>query len=142
VLRQTGALYATKAENISIWADIIVGFPGERESDFLETLKGIEAYGITKMHAFPFSYHHKWDKVPASFYPDQVAQAVKKEREIRLLELSEKVRNDFIRKNAWVTHRVLIEEKKHGKWRWRTENYIQVELDGDFAKGEIREIVL
>jgi len=73
--------------NISIGADLIVGFPGESEADFLETLEGIEKYGITKIHVFPFSDHHKGETVPASFYPDQVGQAVKKEREARLLEV-------------------------------------------------------
>jgi tRNA A37 methylthiotransferase MiaB len=122
---------------ISIGADLIVGFPGETESDFLETLHAIKDYNITKLHAFPFSDHHKGENVPASLYPDQVPQEIKKERESRLLEIGDKVRNDFIAKNKGTTHQVLIEEHKQGKWRGRTENYIQVEIEGDYHKGEI-----
>jgi tRNA A37 methylthiotransferase MiaB len=47
------------------------------------------------------------------------------------------VRNDFIIKNKGITHQVLIEEKRNGKRRGRTENYIQVELEGDYKRGEI-----
>ena len=98
VLKQTRQLHTTN--EISIGADLIVGFPGETEADFLETLKGVVTYGITKLHAFPFSDHHKGETVPASLYPDQVNQAVKRERESRLLAVGEKVRNDFIARNA------------------------------------------
>jgi tRNA A37 methylthiotransferase MiaB len=66
-----------------------------------------------------------------------VEQAVKKERESRLLEVWEAVRDAFIVKNKGTTHEVLIEERKNGKWRGRTENYLQVELEGDYHKGQI-----
>jgi tRNA A37 methylthiotransferase MiaB len=53
----------------------------------LETLEGIKTYNITKLHAFPFSDHHKRETIPASLYPNQVPQEIKKEREARLLEV-------------------------------------------------------
>ena len=43
---------------VSIGADIIVGFPGETEKEFQETLDGIKKYRINKVHLFPFSDHH------------------------------------------------------------------------------------
>ncbi|GHV27812.1 hypothetical protein FACS1894176_10030 [Bacteroidia bacterium] len=85
ILKKTRELH--KNHLISIGADIIVGFPGESETDFLETLEGIKTYNITKLHAFPFSNHHKGETIPASLYPDQVPQEIKKEREARLLEV-------------------------------------------------------
>jgi threonylcarbamoyladenosine tRNA methylthiotransferase MtaB len=139
ILQRTKKLKRPQTDLISLGADLIVGFPGERESDFLETLQAVEAYGITKLHTFPFSDHHKGETIPASFYPDQVEQAVKKERESRLLAVGETVRNAFIAKNAGTTHNVLLEELKNGKWRGWTENYLQVEMEGDFQKGEIVE---
>jgi MiaB/RimO family radical SAM methylthiotransferase len=86
-LKRTRKLQRPQSSLISLGADIIVGFPGETESDFLETLKGIEEYGITKLHAFPFSDHHKGETIPASRYLDQIPPEVKKERESRLLEV-------------------------------------------------------
>jgi tRNA A37 methylthiotransferase MiaB len=81
------SLSTREVPQMSIGADIIVGFPGETEEDFLDTLKGIEQYEITKLHAFPFSDHHKGETIPASLYPHQVPQEIKKERESRLLEV-------------------------------------------------------
>jgi tRNA A37 methylthiotransferase MiaB len=142
VLTKTRNLQRVHPNHISLGADIIVGFPGESESDFLETLEGIEKYGITKLHAFPFSDHHKGESVPASFFPDQVEQAIKKERESRLLAVGEQVRSAFIEKNKGMRHEVLIEERKNGQWKGRTENYIQVALEGEYKKGEIVHITL
>ena len=127
---------------ISIWADIIVGFPGETESDFLETLNGIETYGITKLHAFPFSDHHKGETIPASSYPNQVTQSTKQARVRELITKGDEMREKFITANKGIPHQILIEEKRNGKRRGRTENYIQVELEGDYKKGEIISYML
>jgi tRNA A37 methylthiotransferase MiaB len=99
-LQRTKSLQRKQADLISIGADLIVGFPGETEADFLETLNGVKEYGITKLHAFPFSDHHKGETIPASLYPQQIPQTIKKERESRLLKVGEKVRNAFIAKNT------------------------------------------
>ncbi len=55
VLKKTRNL--KKKNLISIWADIIIWFPGETEEDFLDTYNWIEEFWITKLHAFPFSDH-------------------------------------------------------------------------------------
>gem|GEM_PF-518597 len=61
VLKSIKNIYSDKLENekISIGADIIVGFPGESQKDFEITYRALEKYGITKLHAFPFSPHYK-----------------------------------------------------------------------------------
>lgn len=69
---------------ISIGADIIVGFPGEDEEEFSTTFAAIQKYGITKLHAFPFSPHQKGETVPAGKF-EQISMHSKKERERRLL---------------------------------------------------------
>jgi tRNA A37 methylthiotransferase MiaB len=145
VLKKTRQLAPARGYNsppISIGADIIVGFPGETEIDFLETVKGVEKHEITKLHIFPFSDHHKGETIPASLYPNQVEQTIKKERERKLLAVGETIRNEFIKKNKGIPHNILLEERKQGKWRGRTENYIQVEIEGEYKKGEIIEYVL
>ena len=120
-----------KKNLISIWADIIVWFPWETESDFLDTYNWIEEFWITKLHAFPFSDHTQREKIPASFLPNQVKQSVKKNREIRLISKWDEIREKFIAQNKWTSHKVLIEERRNWKRRWRTENYIQIEVEGD-----------
>ena len=140
VLKKTSNL--KKKHFISIWADIIVGFPWETEEDFLETLNWIEEYWITKLHAFPFSDHTQRERIPASFLPNQVEQKIKKERENRLIIKWNEVREQFIKKNTWIEHQVLIEEKRSWKRRWWTENYIQVDIDWDYERGEVINYVL
>ncbi|MCF7835216.1 MiaB/RimO family radical SAM methylthiotransferase [Candidatus Gracilibacteria bacterium] len=127
---------------VSVGADLIIGFPGETESDFQTMLDGISDYNITKVHAFPFSGHTKGESVPAGKYDNQIIHSIKLSRKKQLNLISDQVRNNFIEKNKGLRHSVLIEEKKDNKWQGRTENYIQVKLDGDYKKGEIIQIKL
>jgi len=140
VLKKTRNL--EKKNLISIWADIIVGFPWETEADFLDTFNWIEEYWITKLHAFPFSDHTQRDRIPASFLSNQVNQKTKKEREIKLISKWDEIREKFIQSNKGTSHKVLIEERREWKRRWWTENYIQVEVEGDYNRGEIIDYVL
>lgn len=65
---------------VNIGADLIVGFPGETDSDFQDTLGLVQKYGITQLHAFPFSAHKDHYSVPAGKFPDQVDERVKTNR--------------------------------------------------------------
>lgn len=124
---------------ISIWADIIVGFPGESDSDFLETCDGVKEF-ITKAHIFPFSAHDRRDWVPAWKLQNQISNEVKKYRKNKLSEIAEETRDLFLKKNIWITHNVLVEWIKNGKVKWWTENYIQVDLDWSFKRGDIIKV--
>lgn len=140
VLKKTRNL--KKKNLISIWADIIIWFPWETEEDFLKTYNWIEEFWITKLHAFPFSDHTQRERIPASFLPNQVNQKIKKDREIRLISKWEETRERFIAQNKWTSHKILIEERKNWKRRWWTENYIQIEVEGDYNRGEIIDFIL
>ena len=140
VLKKTRKL--DRKNLVSIWADIIVGFPWETESDFLETFDWIEEFWITKLHAFPFSDHTQREGIQASFLPNQVSQTIKKEREKRLIERWDVVRKLFIEKNRWTSHKVLLEERRNWKRRWWTENYIQVEIEWEYNRGDVIDFIL
>lgn len=84
---------------INIGADLIVGFPGETESDFKDTLSLVRDFGITQVHAFPFSPHEGLHAVPASKLPDQIPDSVKSERMSRLTAEAEAVREAFLAKH-------------------------------------------
>ncbi len=144
--------------NISIGADIIVGFPEETEEDFKETLDLIKECKITKVHAFPFSPHKLWENVPAWFYKQQISDKVKKERMNRILELSDKVRDNFIKENIWKEFEVLIEQvsllsqssslgekEQEVSWKGWTQNYIEASNENiEIISGEVKknEIVI
>ena len=140
VLKKTRKL--KKKNLISIWADIIIWFPWESENDFLDTYNWIEEFWITKLHAFPFSDHTQREKIPASFLFGQISQKIKKEREIRLIWKWNEIREKFITQNKWTSHKVLLEERRNWKRKWWTENYIQVEIEWDYNRGEIIDFAL
>jgi len=59
VLTNIRQLTRTDVDQLSIGADLIVGFPGETEEQFKDLLVAIDRYQITKLHTFPFSPHNK-----------------------------------------------------------------------------------
>lgn len=73
VLEKISSIQRTDKIPINIGADIIVGFPGETESDFEDTVEIVREY-ITQLHAFPFSPHREHYSVPAGAFPDQIRE--------------------------------------------------------------------
>ena len=82
----------TKIPNITLTTDIIVGFPGETEEDFAETLDLVEKVGYD--NAFTFIYS-KRTGTPAASYPDQVPEEIVKERFDRLLSLQNRISREI-----------------------------------------------
>jgi tRNA A37 methylthiotransferase MiaB len=129
-------------EYISIWADLIVWFPWETSQAFEEMIQAIQDYRITKLHAFPFSPHQKWETVPAWAFADQVPTEIKKERMQRILTVGDQVRNEFLAKNNWMTRPVLLEEKKWDHRVWWTPNYIQGSIEGNYKRGDVIPVLI
>ncbi len=133
---------------ISIWADIIVWFPGETEEHFRETCDLVRACKITKLHAFPFSPHEYGENVPAGFFGDQLSDEIKKDRMKRLNEIWDEIRAEFIESQKWKTLKVLVERVNANGFKWWTQNYIEVTADnfeiqsGDIKKNSIISWVL
>jgi threonylcarbamoyladenosine tRNA methylthiotransferase MtaB len=127
----------SKQSPISIWADLIVGFPWETQADFQTLLDWIKKYKLTKVHAFPFSSHTKRESVPASKFGNQIVHITKLQRVKQINILASQIRDEFIKANQWILHTVLIEEKKENKRQWWTENYIQIKTLGNYQKWEI-----
>lgn len=115
--------------SVSIGADLIIGFPGETEEDFLDTYNLVKDYGITKLHVFTFSSHKYAESVPAWSFPNQVNERDKKDRFDILSKLWDEVRNKYIESQKGKTFEVLIESVKNGQFKWWTENYIEVTSD-------------
>lgn len=118
---------------INIGADLIVGFPGETEQDFEDTLSLVKDFGITGAHAFPFSSHSEKRAVPAARLPNQVTSSIKDERMVRLLEASEQTKNLFLQKNTSARFSMIVEtgsnEKVFSGW---SENHIHLDTGNFF----------
>mgnify|MGYP002625083886 CR=1 FL=1 len=115
-------------KDISITTDVIVGFPGETETEFNETIDTIKKIEFTKLHVFPYS-RRKGTK--ADLMENQIDEKIKKQRVKTLIELSKeleiKYMNKFINKEL-----IFIPEiKKDGYLIGHTSNYLQVKIDGN-----------
>ena len=119
--------------DIAISTDIMVGFPGETEKHFRNTLNFVKAISLARIHIFTFS---KRDGVAASDMPGEVSEGVSKKWYLALkaaaLEASYVYRSRFIGKNV----KVLVEakrDKKSGLLTGYSDNYIKVLFAGDDA---------
>ena len=142
VLKKLRNLNRPDAELVSIGADLISGFPWETEEDFQITCEAVQKYRITKLHAFPFSDHHKAERIPASSLPDQVPNEIRKSRNRKLIEIGDQVRDAFVAQNYGRKLQVLIEESKNGKVKGWTENYLQISLPWSYEKGSLVEVIV
>lgn len=152
LLEKTKNLEREDWVEVSIWADIIVGFPWETKDDFMDTYNLVKDWLITKVHAFPFSAHKFWESVPAWKFENQISDLEKKDRMWDLEFIADSVRDDFIERNIWKKFEVLIEVVKEENWkiRWKgwTENYIEADdrtfeiLEWEIKKNSIVKWIL
>ena len=119
--------------DISLTTDLIVGFPGEMEEDFLETLDTLKRIHFTKIHTFPYS---KRENTPASVMKDQVDGIVKKRRVKEVLKLSNEMERAFYEKYLGRTLPGLSECSKKGEVSILTSNYIQVSVEGNIPNNQ------
>ena len=109
----------------AITTDMIVGFPGETEAEFVQSLDFIRRCAFAAMHIFPYS---KRPGTPAAAMPDQVPRAVKEERAHRAAEIAARIEEDYLSQFAGQTVQVLFEEEREGLWRGHTTRYCEVRV--------------
>ena len=127
-------LYKKRVEKIKsvlpdacIGVDVIVGFPGETNTDFLSTYNFLNELEISYLHVFTYSERPDTDAVEMG---EVVSKEKRTERSRMLHILSDKKRRFF--HDQFVNQRrpVLFENMKNGKLLGHTDNYIQVQTDG------------
>ena len=123
----------------AVSTDIIVGFPGETEELFEESLAFAERMGFARMHVFPYSPR---EGTVAARSKDQVPETVKKERVHRMQLLAERKAREFCESFLGREMRVLFETDTDGITDGLTDNYIRVYTDSPVRTGEISEVRL
>ncbi|MCX6795312.1 MAG: tRNA (N(6)-L-threonylcarbamoyladenosine(37)-C(2))-methylthiotransferase MtaB [Candidatus Falkowbacteria bacterium] len=122
--RQRVDLIRRELPDMAITTDIIVGFPGEEEKDFLDTVEFSREIGFSKIHVFPFSAH---EKTPAFSMENQVITKEIKSRAKTLRDLSLKMeakyRQEIIEKYQGQLLPVVLEAIIGNKARLKTEFY-------------------
>lgn len=118
-----------------ITTDIIVGFPGETEEEFLDSVRIIEESRFSRVHAFKYSERRG---TPAAARTDKVDGETKNERIRRLMETAEKEREAFNRRSIGTVSKVLAERNESGYVTGYSDNYTKVYIDeDDFGEREI-----
>ena len=107
----------------AITTDIIVGFPGETEEDFEQTMAFAKECGFAKIHVFSFS---KRENTAAAKLQPQIKPEVIKTRSIRLRSLDEQLQQDFRQQFVGEKMGIIVEDT--GPARGRCERYFMVEL--------------
>ena len=124
---------------VAISTDIIVGFPGETEEMFAESLDYIRSLGFSRVHVFPYSPR---EGTPAASMPDQIPDNIKKERVHRLQQVAEEMTRAFHEQYLGTKQKVLWETRTKGATDGVTDTYIRVYTKADVIPGEITEVKL
>src|SRR5690625_1365077 len=115
---------------LAITSDVIVGFPGETEAEFMETYHFIRDIGYAELHVFPFS---RRTGTPAARMDDQVPNDVKEKRVTNLIELSNQLAKEYASLYENDVLEVIPEEKsstKAGMLVGYSDNYLKVQFEG------------
>ena len=126
-------------DDISITTDLIVGFPGESDDDFMETLSTLEKIRFTKIHTFPYS---KRDGTVASEMDNQVDDVVKKRRVMKVLDLSHNLEREFYCKYIGKVFDGVSELRKDGSYLIHTSNFIPVIVYDDILNNQIVKVII
>ena len=125
--------------DISITTDVIVGFPGETNEDFLECVDFIKEINFSKLHVFPYS---KRNGTVASKMKDQIDGKVKKERVKTLLDLSKTLEENYNNSFIGKKESCLI-EKVDCKYSYgHCSNYIYLKIPKIYKENEIVDVII
>ena len=114
--------------DLAITSDVIVGFPGETEEEFMETYNFIKDHRFSELHVFPYS---KRTGTPAARMDDQVDEDVKNDRVHRLISLSEQIAKEYASSYENEVLEVIPEEpfedgENKGLYQGYSDNYLKV----------------
>ncbi len=110
--------------DISITTDLIVGFPGETQEDFAQSLKFAQECQFAKIHVFPYS---RRKGTPAAAREDQVPEEVKNERVQAAEQIDKAGHQAYLKALVGRQTEVLWETRnKEGLWEGLTGNYVRV----------------
>lgn len=128
-------------EGLALATDIIVGFPGETEEQFQETLDVVERIGFSKLHVFRYSPRAG---TAAAEMPDAVHPDVKRDRSKRLIDLGNRLRAEFLADHLGRPLGVLVEDERHvdgvSICSGQTDDYVRVWFDGEGLLGRVVQV--
>lgn len=120
----------------SFSTDIIVGFPGETDVEFQETIDVVKRVSFSRLHVFRYS---KRRGTPAASFPDQVPPEVAGRRSQALIKLGRELAEEFAAQLIGASEELLIEEPspRPGEWMGYGQRYMRIHCPADVGPGNI-----
>ena len=129
-------------EGVTFTTDLMVGFPGEDEEDFLETVDFVKEARLLDAHVFAYS---KRDATPAAYFDGQIPECVKRERSARLIEEKNKVRDALLSRiiSEGRELSVIAESYSSGYYTAHSKEYIEVSFASECKElsGEMLTVI-
>jgi threonylcarbamoyladenosine tRNA methylthiotransferase MtaB len=121
-------LARNKITDLGITTDVIVGFPGESDVEFEQSMEFVRAMQFSRVHVFPYS---KRDGTIAANLPLQVTDAVKESRAKQMQAIADASQRQFARQFIGKSLHVLWESVERNQWSGYTDNYIRIIAESD-----------
>jgi len=132
-------LLKERLDRPAITTDVIVGFPGETDAEFADTIAVCREVGFSKIHIFPFSPRRG---TPAATMPDQVSAQLKQERARELARVEAELREQYYGQLLGRRLRVLVETQSEGGWIGTSCRYAAVEMrEANAQEGQFLDVV-
>ena len=112
-----------KVPGVMLGTDVIVGFPGESDSDFEQTFGFLESSPFHYFHVFSYSDRKR---ARSRSFKGAVAAEIIQARSLRLRSLSQQKRQSFLQTAIGTEGSVIFEQKKGGYWVGHTDNYVTI----------------
>lgn len=125
--------------NINLTTDVIVGFPGETEEDFLECVEYCKLVGFSKIHVFPYS---KREGTKAASMSGQLPNNIKKDRARRLIEIDKELQLKYNEKFVGKKVNVLVEEIVLENSIGHTENFLKVMINKKLETNKCYDVTI
>ena len=121
----------------AITTDLIVGFPGETETEFAESLAFLEKCAFARVHVFPYS---RRPGTPADRLPGQISRGEKARRSAAAIETATRLADAYRQAMVGSVAPVLFEQMEKGLFAGHAPNYVKVYVRGEDLHNEIRPV--
>ena len=121
----------------AVTTDLIVGFPGETEQEFSQSVSFLQTCALAAVHVFPYS---RRKGTPAASMPGQIEKSEKERRAAIAGEAAAALHRTYLTRQLGTEHDVLFEQTEKGYFTGHTMNYVKVYCQADNLRNEIRRV--
>ena len=121
----------------AVTTDLIVGFPGETEEEFGQSLDFLRTCGLSMFHIFPYS---RRKGTPAAAMPGQIPNAVKERRAAEAAAVAAELETQYHTALLGTMQQVLFEQEEDGLYAGHAMNYVKVYVQAADLHNEIRAV--